>query len=91
MEAMASGLPSIATKISGVPELVRQGETGWLVPPEDPQALSDAILQVRNSPEEATRRARAGRDLVVKEFNITITTVLLSNLFNEMFKDGLWK
>jgi len=91
MEAMASGLPSIATKISGVPELVRHGETGWLVPPEDPQALSDAILQVRNSPEEATRRARAGRDLVVKEFNITITTVLLSNLFNEMFKDGLWK
>jgi glycosyltransferase involved in cell wall biosynthesis len=91
MEAMASGLPTIATKLSGVPELVRHGETGWLVPPEDPQSLADAILQVKNSPEEAIRRARAGRDLVIKEFNITITTILLSNLFNAIFEDGIWK
>ena len=91
MEAMASELPAIATKISGIPELVRHGETGWLIPPEDPQSLADAIVQVRNSPEEAARRARAGRGLVLKEFNITITTGLLSNLFNETFKDIKWK
>lgn len=91
MEAMASKLPVIATKISGVPELVRQGQTGWLVPPEDPQALADAIMHVRNAPEEAARCARAGRDLVLNEFNIKITTGLLSNLFNETFKDMIWK
>jgi colanic acid/amylovoran biosynthesis glycosyltransferase len=85
MEAMASGLPSIATKISGVPELVRHGETGWLVPPEDPQSLADAIVQVQKDPNEAARRARAGRDLVLKEFNIMTTTGLLSNLFIETF------
>lgn len=91
MEAMASELPVIATKLSGIPELVRAGETGWLVPPEDPQALADAIVQVRKSPDEAARRGRAGRDLVLKEFNIMITTRLLSNLFDKAFKDILWK
>jgi colanic acid/amylovoran biosynthesis glycosyltransferase len=91
MEAMASKLPAIATKISGIPELVRHGETGWLIPPEDPQSLADAIMQVRNCPQEALRRAQAGRDLVLNEFNITITTRLLSNLFNETFKDAIWK
>jgi glycosyltransferase involved in cell wall biosynthesis len=91
MEAMASNVPVIATKISGIPELVRNGQTGWLVPPEDPQALAETIMHVRNVPEEAARCAQAGRDLVLNEFNITITTGLLSNLFNEKFKDVLWK
>lgn len=91
MEAMASELPAIATKISGIPELVRLGETGWLVPPEDPQSLANAIVQVLNNPEEAARRARGGRGLVLTEFNITITARLLSNLFNETFKDVQWK
>lgn len=91
MEAMASELPAIATKISGIPELVRHGETGWLVSPEDPQALAGAIVQVQGNPEEAGRRAQAGRDLVLSDFNIVITTGLLSNLFAEVFKDNLWK
>jgi colanic acid/amylovoran biosynthesis glycosyltransferase len=85
MEAMASELPTIATKISGIPELVREDETGWLVPPGDPQSLVNAIVQVRNNPDEAARRARAGRALVLKEFNIMNTTVLLSDLLNELF------
>lgn len=91
MEAMASELPVIATRLSGIPELVRDGETGWLVPPEDPQALADGIVQVRRCPEEAARRGRVGRDLVLKEFNIIVTTRLLSNLFDKAFEDILWK
>lgn len=88
MEAMATELPVIATKISGIPELVQDGKTGWLVPQEDPQSMADAIVQVRKNPEEAARRAQTGKDLVLKEFNITITTRLLSNLFKETFKDA---
>ncbi len=44
LEAMASGKPVLATHVGGVPEIVRHGETGWLVPPEDPAALAAGIL-----------------------------------------------
>jgi hypothetical protein len=46
MEAMATGVPVIASNISGIPELVRPGVTGWLVPPGEPEALAGALKQV---------------------------------------------
>lgn len=92
MEAMATCLPSIATAISGIPELVRHGETGWLVSPESPQELADAIMYVRDNPTEAKRCAESGMKFVLEEFNILRTTGLLSDLFREKFKDtNLWK
>jgi len=50
MEAMAAGRPVIATYVAGIPELVQPGETGWLVPAGDVQALADAILLMANEP-----------------------------------------
>jgi colanic acid/amylovoran biosynthesis glycosyltransferase len=50
MEAMMSRIPVVATSISGVPELVRAGETGWLVPPENVDALADALSEVHADP-----------------------------------------
>ena len=46
LEAQAASLPVVATKVGGIPEIVKDGETGLLVPPEDPQGLADAILRV---------------------------------------------
>jgi glycosyltransferase involved in cell wall biosynthesis len=61
LEAMAAGVPVVASAVSGIPEVVVDGETGWLVPPEDPRALKAALEDVLARPEEARRRGGAGR------------------------------
>lgn len=60
LEAMAAGVPVVASRVSGIPEVVVDGETGWLVPPEDPVALARALGEVLADPEEARRRGEAG-------------------------------
>jgi colanic acid/amylovoran biosynthesis glycosyltransferase len=82
MEAMVSRVPVVATSISGVPELVRPGETGWLVPPEDVTALADTLTEIHASPAEADRRAELGRQWVMEEFEISSNVRKLATLFN---------
>lgn len=81
MEAMISGIPVIATSISGIPELVRNGDTGWLVPPENVDALADALSQIYMDPVEARRRAALGRKWVLDEFELSSNAKRLSLLF----------
>jgi glycosyltransferase involved in cell wall biosynthesis len=61
IEAMAAGLPVVATQVGGIPEVVVHGETGLLVPPEDAGALAAAIRQVLADPALAARMGEAGR------------------------------
>ncbi len=84
MEAMASGLPVVATDISGVPELIREGETGWLVPPESPQALADVLTEIYTHPQETARRAHAGRQWVLQEFTLASNVQKLSDLLTPL-------
>lgn len=83
MEALACALPVIASDISGISELVRPGETGWLTPQKDPAALAQAILDVQARPQEARRRAAAGRELVLRDFEISENVGQLSLLLNK--------
>lgn len=69
LEALLHEVPVVATAVSGLPEVIRPGETGWLVPPGDPRALAQAVMEALTDPVEARRRARAGRELVAREFN----------------------
>ena len=55
MEALTSGLPVITTTVGALPEAVTHGETGWIVPPDDPPALADALQTLA---EDAALRSR---------------------------------
>jgi sugar transferase (PEP-CTERM/EpsH1 system associated) len=70
LEAMASGLPVVATRVGGNPELVVEGETGMLVPPSDPAAMANAIRTYFNHPELLKAHGQAGRKRVEQEFSM---------------------
>jgi glycosyltransferase involved in cell wall biosynthesis len=68
LEAMASGTPVIASRIGGLPEVVRDGETGYLVTPGDVDELRDRIAELVADPSRARRMGEAGRQLVIERF-----------------------
>lgn len=73
MEALAMERPVIATAISGIPELVLDGQTGLLVPERDVDALADALLRLYQSPELRRELGVAGRAKVLAEFDMART------------------
>jgi glycosyltransferase involved in cell wall biosynthesis len=69
LEAMAMGLPVVASAVSGIPEVVRDGVNGLLVPADAPLALADAIERVLARPQQAAALGRAARDAVAEGFD----------------------
>lgn len=69
VEASACGLPVVAGNSGGIPEAVRDGETGFLVPPEDPAAVAEAVCRLLEDPGLAQRIGAAGRRAVETYFN----------------------
>jgi glycosyltransferase involved in cell wall biosynthesis len=69
LDAMASRLPVVATKVGGIPEVVIHGETGLLVPPRNPSALARAILMLYSDKTLASRLGQKGYELVHRKFS----------------------
>ncbi|MDQ3704901.1 MAG: glycosyltransferase [Chloroflexota bacterium] len=69
LEAAAAGLPIVATGVGGVPEVIRDGTTGLLVQPGDPQAMADAIIALLTAPRRARELAAAAKELVEREYS----------------------
>jgi glycosyltransferase involved in cell wall biosynthesis len=61
LEGMAAGLPVLATKVGGIQTLVRDGETGLLVPPADTRSLADGLVRLSRDAALRTKMGRAGR------------------------------
>ena len=70
MEAMAAGVPVVATRIAGIPELVEDGVSGFLVPPGDAQALAEKVDLLLRDPVVRTSMGARGREKVEREFNL---------------------
>ena len=70
MQAMASGLPVISTRVGAITEAVREGETGVFVPPRDPAALAAAMLDLARSPQKRADLGSAGRRVAQRDFSL---------------------
>jgi glycosyltransferase involved in cell wall biosynthesis len=87
LEAMAAERPCVATAVGGVPEVLRDGETGWLVPPGSPEALAGALEDVLGRPEEARRRGEAAGRLARETMSLD-AMVRRHEAFYELIAEG---
>jgi colanic acid/amylovoran biosynthesis glycosyltransferase len=88
MEAMACGVPVLATAVGGIAELVQDGETGLLVPPSDDAALQSALLRYLTEPTLRQRVARQGRLIVEQHFSLEREIDKLLDLFRNAVRGG---
>lgn len=68
LEAMAAGLPVVATAVGGIPEIVKDGENGLLVPPGDPHALAVAITRILTDPPQLKKMGSTARESIINKF-----------------------
>lgn len=83
VEAQASGLPVVATLSGGIPEVVRDGETGYFVPEGDVEAMGKRIVHLARHPEQWEAMSRAGRKHVEEHFDLSKQTAKLVDLYKE--------
>jgi colanic acid/amylovoran biosynthesis glycosyltransferase len=88
MEAMATGLPVVASRLSGIPELVTDGVSGLLVPPGDDVALADALAALAADPALRARLGAAGRDTVLRDFDVDRNAAALMDRIRRSLDDG---
>jgi glycosyltransferase involved in cell wall biosynthesis len=81
LEAMALGTPCVSTDVTGIPEVLRDGETGLMVPQHDSAALADAIERLLADPELRVGLADRARRLVEEEFDVRRNAALLRETF----------
>lgn len=81
MEAMAMEIPTVSTRVSGIPELIQDGHSGLLVNEGDETALADALQRLIEDKELGTRLGQNGRQQVIREFNIHENVAQLATLF----------
>jgi starch synthase len=84
LEAMACGAAVAASRVGGIPEVVADGETGLLVPPDDPQALADALNTLVADPSLAAAMGEAGRRRAVAEFGWPAIAAQTVELYREL-------
>ena len=84
LEAMASGVPVVATAVGGTPELITHGYNGWLVPAAQPERLAQAVVQLLQDPRTRHRMAAAGRGSLDGRYTLTRMVGETEQLYEEL-------
>ncbi len=87
LEAMAMGVPAVCTAVGGLPEMIDDGVTGRLVPPKDPEALADGIVDVLSDPGRAREMGRAGRRRLEERFTLERSAAETGRVIEEALAD----
>lgn len=88
LEAMAAGLPVVATAVDGTPEIVQHGVTGWLTPPKNPEALALAIEKALADPARRVEMGEAGRRRIKEEFSLERYVSGFEALYDELLRQA---
>jgi glycosyltransferase involved in cell wall biosynthesis len=86
LEYMATGLPTIASRVGGNAELVEDGVTGLLVPPENSLAMADALLRLLRDPDLSRKMAEHGRKLAVENYSFERLIREVDALYTELLR-----
>lgn len=88
VESLLNAVPTVATNVGGFPDLVRPGDTGWLAPPANPQALAAAIIEILANPDRAQELARRGQALAKHLFDVRRTAGEIAEIYRTIFSRG---
>jgi glycosyltransferase involved in cell wall biosynthesis len=80
-ESLIMAVPTIATQVGGFPDVISPGETGWLVPPRNPEALAAAIHTALRDPVSAREKAIRGQKLVREMFDVSRTSAKVASIY----------
>jgi colanic acid/amylovoran biosynthesis glycosyltransferase len=86
-EAMASGCPVVATRHGGIPELVEDGVSGYLVPERDPKALAEALQRLLSQPETWPEMGRKGAQKVATDYDLETTGETMMAIYRSLMDD----
>ena len=88
LEALVMGCPIVASRVNGIPELIEEGKTGFLVPAREPQALALAIQKLLSDPAAASRMGAAGRTVVREQFTADRMVAKMTAIFDAAVQDA---
>ena len=88
LEAMSCGVPVVPPRVGGIPEVVRDGVTGWLSPPDDRNAYIEAIREALNDPVARAERGQAAREDAVDRFSLDSVVASYEGLYARLLEEG---
>lgn len=86
VESLFAGVPTITTNVGGFPDLIIEGQTGYLCPPKDPAALAAKIIQAWQDPDERQKRAKAGLKQVTELMNIETNAAQVLDFYRHVLQ-----
>lgn len=87
-EASSCGKPVVASRVGGLSEMVKDGETGYLIPPQDVEALADSLIRILSDEVSATNMGMAGRRYMLERFDIDKSTYELAWIYEDLAGNG---